>query len=127
LLEHRPFHCFAEDHVRDFLFVEDVAEAIATLVASQLEGVVEIGSGEGVKLGSVAKEVARELKAEHHLTLTSAPHLPDNPSKLVANPKRLKEEVGFCPRYTLESGLKQTILWWKNEISYRYRIGNFES
>ena len=116
LLDEQTFHCSAQEHVRDFLFVEDVAAAFAALVDSTVLGTVDIGSGEGIRIGDLALHIARHLDAEGRLTCGSAPESPDNPSTLIANTKKLTHEVGFQPKYSLQEGIQKTITWWKNEI-----------
>ncbi len=116
LLDKEPFHCLAQEHVRDFLFVEDVAAAFAALVDSAVVGIVDIGSGVGIRVGDLALHIAHHLQAEKCLTFASAQESPDNPSALIADKTRLTHEVGFKPKYTLQEGIQKTITWWKNEI-----------
>ena len=116
LLDEEPFHCLAQEHVRDFLFVEDVAAAFVSLVDSPVVGIVDIGSGKGTRMGDLALHIARHLNAERQLTYASARESPDNPSALIANTNKLTHEVGFLPKYTLQEGIEKTITWWKNEI-----------
>ena len=47
------------EQVRDFLHVEDVARAIVSVLDSELEGPVNIASGEAVTLKSVIETIAR--------------------------------------------------------------------
>lgn len=116
LLDEEPFHCSAQEHVRDFLFVEDVAAAFVALVDSTVVGTVDIGSGEGIRIGDLALHIARLLQAEEHLTFASAQTSSDNPTSLIADKKKLTHEVGFQPKHTLQEGIQKTITWWKNEI-----------
>jgi nucleoside-diphosphate-sugar epimerase len=118
LLTSQSFHCSAQDHVRDFLFVEDVAAAFAALVASQVEGTIDIGSGVGIRVGDLVAHIASFFHTPHQLTFADAKESADNPSHLIANTKRLIEEVGFQPKYSLQEGIENTITWWKNEICH---------
>ena len=72
LLGQDSFHCTAEAHVRDFLFIEDVAEAFAALVESTIIGTVDIGSGKGTRMGDLALQIARQLDKEAKLTFSSS-------------------------------------------------------
>ena len=116
LIEGEPFHCSSQDHIRDFLFVEDVAAALAILVDSSVEGTIDIGSGKGIRVGDLVSQIARHLQAEEQITFATANVSADNHSTLIADNKRLAEEVGFHPQYTLQEGVEKTITWWQNEI-----------
>lgn len=119
LLSNTSFTCTSQTHVRDFLFVEDVARALVTLFDSEAQGTVDIGSGIGTPLGHCVTRVAEKMHKLHSIILTSSPGSPDNPLTLVADTDRLFNEVGFKPRFSLEQGLDLTLDWWKkNEIRH---------
>lgn len=111
-----PFTCLSQNHVRDFMFIEDVAEAFVTLLESSVEGRVDIGSGEGIRLGELVKKIASKMGNSTSLKLSSAPASPDNPAELVANTQRLIHEVGFTPKHSFETGIDKTIQWWESQI-----------
>lgn len=96
------------DHVRDFLHVEDVARAAATLMDSQVDGVVNIASGNPIKLSEFGKLLARIAGRPDLLTIEHAAPTPDNPLNLVADVELLRS-IGFVPKYSLEEGLKTLI------------------
>lgn len=112
LLARAPFICSSQNHVRDFLYVEDVAAAFVSILESGVEGTVDVGLGEGICVGEIVTRVAAKLEVRHLVKLLSAPDSPDNPLTLVANAKRLIEEVGFKPKFTLQQGLEKTLQWW---------------
>jgi nucleoside-diphosphate-sugar epimerase len=41
------------------------------------------------------------------------------PELLVGDTARLREEVGFTPRWTLEDGLQATVRWWEAQLAPR--------
>jgi nucleoside-diphosphate-sugar epimerase len=45
------------------------------------------------------------------------PTNPDEPSELVAEVTRLRDEVGWTPPQSLEERAAQTIAWWQSELS----------
>ncbi len=95
--------------VRDFLHVADGGAAFAALLASNVEGPVNIASGSGVAIADVARMVGADLSTVDH---TQA--LPDgSPTRLVADISRLRDEVGFTPSHGLHSGLADTVAWWR--------------
>lgn len=100
--------------VRDFLHVDDVARALAALAASDVTGPVNVGSGDGVAVRQVVRMLALAAGAENRLDIGARPGRPGEPPKLVADVRRLHDEVGFRPAYKLEDGLAQTIAWWRH-------------
>lgn len=116
LIAQTPFKCTSQEHCRDFLFVEDVAEAFVSLLDSSVEGAVDIGSGESVRIGDLVTHIADRLEGLNLIQFSSSPSSEDNPTALIAQRTRLFEEVGFKPKYTLHKGIDKTIEWYRNEI-----------
>lgn len=113
LMDHAPFECTSQNHFRDFLYVEDVADAFVALLTSRVEGTVDIGSGDAVRIGDLVDMVATQFGAATTMRYGATTSTADNPSSLIANPTRLSQEVGFHPKYTLQEGLKKTVAWWQ--------------
>jgi nucleoside-diphosphate-sugar epimerase len=103
--------------VRDFLHVEDVAAAFVALLESDVQGPVNIASGKPVAVGDLVTSIARRLSRLDLLDRGALPTPGGEPPLLVADVQRLDHEVGWRPRYDLESGLEQTIEWWRAELS----------
>ena len=107
--------CRHGDLVRDFLHVSDVGEAFAALVDSDVEGPVNVASGSGVRLGDLIGKIASRLGQEDRIDVGREPAAGDSPV-LVASVDRLRREVGFSPRFDLDSGLDDTIQWRKDNF-----------
>jgi len=116
LLAGRRCSLTSGDQRRDFLHVEDVADAIWAVAASDIEGAVNIASGVPTPVGDVAREIARQLARPDLLSLGALPASADNPPWLCATPGRLHNALGWRPRFELASGLEQTIEWWRRRI-----------
>jgi nucleoside-diphosphate-sugar epimerase len=101
---------------RDYLYVRDVAEALTLLVRSDLEGVVNVGSGRDVAVRDLALAVAQRLGRPDLLGLGDRPGSDDDAPLVVADVRRLTGGLGWRPRYTLESGLDETIAWWRRQV-----------
>lgn len=98
--------------VRDFLYVEDVAEAFAALVASNSAGTFEIGSGTGLTLGDLVRRLEL-LGGTNGLMLLGALEDRDEPVRIVAETTRITREIGWRPRVPLDEGLRRTLDWWR--------------
>jgi len=116
LLRREPAHCSHGKQVRDFLYVEDVADAFVTLLDSDVSGPVNIASGEAITLKEVIFKVADLLDGHSLVQLDSVPPGENEPELVVANVDRLVKDVGWSPSWGLERGLNETISWWKAHL-----------
>jgi len=114
LLRGEPVETTAGTQRRDFMHVADIAAAFAALLASPVEGPVNIASGEARPLAALLAEIARQTGAGHLLRLGARPMPPKEPAQLAAATQRLRREVGFAPRFDLASGIADTIAAWRD-------------
>lgn len=100
---------------RDFLHVADAAEALAMLLDSDVTGPINIASGKCVPVRQIVETLARLSGRPDLLAIGARPVPPDEPRRLAADVSRLKNELGFTPRYSLEGGLSATLQWWRDQ------------
>ena len=103
------------EQVRDFLHVEDVASAIWSVAQSDMQGVVNIGSGRPVTVRDVVTQIGSILNKEDLIALGALPYGDSDPKFVCANNRRLVENTDWVPRYDLEKGLRHTIEWWRRQ------------
>jgi nucleoside-diphosphate-sugar epimerase len=113
LLAGREARCTHGRQIRSFLHVDDVGAAFAALLASPVQGPVNIGSGDRTAIAEVLERVAREIRRPDLLKLGARPAPPGEPAVLVPDIGRLREEVRWSPRWRLDEGLKDTVRWWR--------------
>ena len=101
--------------VRDFLYVTDVAGAIATVAERDLDGVVNVGSGEPVQVAGIAGALGRLCGRPDLVRLGARPYPPGEPMFICADPGRLRS-AGWAPAYNLEAGLMDTVDWWRRHL-----------
>ncbi len=114
LLQGKPAKLTPGEQVRDFLHVEDVATAVCAVARSQLTGAVNIGSGQPVTVGEIARKIGDVLGKPELVKLGAQAYPPGEPMRIVADNTRLRQEIGWQPRFDLDAGLRQTIDWWKS-------------
>ncbi len=112
LLRGEPARCSHGNQIRDFLYVQDVAEAFVALLESTVSGPVNIASGKPVALRDVINTIAKIQNRPDLIELGIMPTREDEPQLLLADVRRLREEVGWKPKYDLETALRKTIKWW---------------
>jgi len=117
LLQGQPARCSHGNQIRDFLYVQDAADAFVALLASDVQGPVNIASGAPITLKQIIYSIADMLAQRSLVQLGALPNPANEPPLLVANTDRLANEVGWHPAYDLERGLEQTVLWWKGTLS----------
>lgn len=119
LLRGETAHCINGEQLRDFLYVEDVATAFVALLESETKGVVNIASGVAVELKDIVYTIAEHLGRQDLVQLGTIPSSITNPRKLIADVRRLKDEVGFEPSFKLKQGIDLSINSIKNLIESR--------
>ena len=117
LLRGQKALCGHGRQVRDFLHVEDTASAFVSLLLGDLEGTVNIASGNPISIGSLLLHIARLLNSDKMIEFDAVPASLNDPPFLVADIRRLREELGWQPRIGIEEGLKGTIDWWRKELA----------
>lgn len=112
LLDGNPAEVTTGRQVRDFMHVADVAAALVHVMESDLDGVVNIGSGEPVTVREIVSTIAGILEKEDLVRFGARPDNPTDPPFICANNERLRS-TGWTPSYRLRDGLEETIAWWR--------------
>ena len=115
LIQDRPARCTHGNQIRDYLYVEDVADALIALLESEVQGPVNIASGSPVSLEGIVYKISEKLNRKDLIHLGAIQASTNEPHLLVADVRRLSEEVGWSPKYDLNVGLDNTIDWWKRQ------------
>jgi len=116
LLRDQPARSTHGNQIRDFLYVEDVASAFVNLLESNVEGPINIASGQPVALSTIIYNIADLLGKRHLVKLGALPTPEYDPALLVADVRKINQQVGWKPKITLEVGLKSTIEWWEQKL-----------
>ena len=94
--------CTHGEQVRDYLHVVDAAEACVAVLDTDVQGPINIASGQPVRLRDLAGYIARRFKADNLLRM-GALHPPiDDPPLLGDGRKRNQELLELPPREFLE-------------------------
>ncbi len=89
---------------RDFIHVDDVARAVATLLDSDATGVFNMGTGEMTSVATVVDL----LQALSGCSIASLDLPVDPPLDFVCDITRLQRAIDWVPAHTIESGLRHT-------------------
>jgi nucleoside-diphosphate-sugar epimerase len=109
--------------VRDFLHVEDVGSALAAIAGSTVCGPINVCSGEPVTVREIVEALGRVAGRPELIALGARPYADGDPLVVYGDNRRLREEVGWTPRFELGDGLEQTWDWWKRQASAESALG----
>jgi nucleoside-diphosphate-sugar epimerase len=113
LLRGKRARCTSGEQVRDFLYVEDAAAAVAAVARSTETGPVNIASGQPVKIRTLVETIAKILDRSDGVEVGAVPDSRCEAARVVADPSRLFNRVGWQPAFTIDHGLLRTVNWWK--------------
>ena len=116
LLEGRPAACSAGTQLRDFMDCRDIGPAFAALLDSEVQGAVNIASGEAVTVAEVVTRLGALTGRPDLVQLGARPMAAGEPPRLVADITRLRREVGYAPAIPLDRGLAESVAWWREEL-----------
>jgi nucleoside-diphosphate-sugar epimerase len=119
LLGDKNAHCRHGDLQRDFLYSEDAGDAIAALTVSPVQGPVNIGSGVGTPLESIARTIGVAMNKSGRVNIDNIGYNAGQPRAIVADVTRLQSEVGWKAKYDLSQGLERTIDWRSLQMKLR--------
>jgi UDP-glucuronate decarboxylase len=114
LSRRREFVCANAFCQRDFLHVQDAADAVICLLRSKVEGAVNIASGQGVAIREVVEILATCIGTPGLVRYPPLSAVTLEPLLVVGDVQRLRAELNWSPQFTLERGLTQTVAWWRS-------------
>jgi len=109
----------AGENVRDWLFVEDHAEALLTVLEKgpigrsyNIGGENEARNIDIVRTICALMDEMHPKGAPHDRLITFVTDRPGHDLRYAIDPKRIREELGWRPSVTLEEGLRRTVRWY---------------
>ncbi|HZO80958.1 MAG TPA: NAD(P)-dependent oxidoreductase [Candidatus Binataceae bacterium] len=111
--------CTSGLQVRDYLAVQDAAEAFAVLFDSDVKGPINVASGQPVSVRGLIRMIGRQLDLVDRIEFGALSCGPEEPPLLVADVRRLCDEVGWRPKWSRAEGLAEAIRWWRESAQVR--------
>ena len=106
-------------NVRDWLYVEDHADALLTVVARGAVGrSYNIGGENEARNIDIVTTICTLLDemapvgAPHAGLITFVTDRPGHDARYAIDPKRIRDELGWRPSVTLDEGLRRTVRWY---------------
>jgi UDP-glucose 4-epimerase len=98
----------------DFIYIDDVIEAyvLAASVSGQEPGAIyNVGTGVQTSIGEVVKTAQQVLEYEVEPDWGSMPNRQWDIDVWVADNKKIREELGWYPKYNFEQGFRLMLSW----------------
>lgn len=112
LLRGESFQATSGEQVRDYLHVEDVAQALWLLAERRRAEGFNVCSGEPVTIRQLLETVADLVGGRELVRFGEVPYRPWDPMFVCGDNRKLRGE-GWSAGYTLRQGLEQTVDWWR--------------
>ncbi len=104
VLSPNPVTVWNTKPIRDFLYLEDAAEAIVRLLDTDYTGPVNLGTGVTVSIGRIA-EILEELSGKK---ITNLDQAVNGPMFFCCDISKVTKLTDWKPAHTIEEGLKKT-------------------
>lgn len=109
-------------NVRDWLFVDDHCEAILTVLEKGKSGsVYNVGGNNEVQNIDIIKHILKILGKDENL-ITFVKDRPGHDQRYAIDATKMKEELGWSPKFRFEDAIKDTVQWYLNNEEWLNRI-----
>lgn len=101
----------------DYLYIDDLIDALIALGNNGDEGIYPVGSGENRRLSEYISIIKSQINPDLSLGIGDLPY--KNPNKIDnqrMDIKKLVKDTNFVPRYTFEKGIKETISYFRSVV-----------
>ncbi|BCG61259.1 dTDP-glucose 4,6-dehydratase [Paenibacillus sp. URB8-2] len=113
-------------NIRDWLYVEDHCSAIDLVIHKGVLGeVYNIGGNNERTNVHIVKTILQELGKPESL-ITYVQDRPGHDRRYGIDPTKIMNELGWKPKHTFETGIKETIQWYLNNKEWWTRIPSGE-
>lgn len=106
--------------IRDFIHAKDVARGMMLAVERGINEPINLGSGTGVTIKTIAEMVAKNVPGGP-IPIIWDTNKPSGDAKRLMDITRAKSSCEFVPQISIEEGIKETIAWY---IKHRHNVNN---
>jgi nucleoside-diphosphate-sugar epimerase len=99
------------EQVWDYIYVDDVSEALCAVLETEANGTYNLSSGTATTLRSVVESIRDMVDPRLPIGFGDVPYRHDQVMFLEADISRLHTATGWQPRTSLAEGLAQTVTW----------------
>ncbi len=99
------------EQTRDFLYVDDVVQALLLTAknSNSYNETMNVCSGKGTKLSELAAAVNESMNAKAKIILGAIPYRDNEVWEMIGDNSKIKQKIGFEPQVNLENGIKRVL------------------
>lgn len=106
------------EQTRDFIYVDDLCQAILTTVRSNalpFGQAMQLGTGTEISINQLVEKMKAVVGTSHFPPVRYAPPRPGEVRRNYVSIARAQQYLGFSPRTTLAEGLRRTWTWFQQQ------------
>lgn len=100
------------NYERDYLHIDDAADAVARVLLSNHTGPINIASGRSISRRAIVETLENETGRQGLIQWTTPEQ--EEPASIVAEVTHLRIGLGFRPTVPLAVGLRRALAWWRH-------------
>ncbi|MEM5855236.1 MAG: NAD-dependent epimerase/dehydratase family protein [Candidatus Aenigmatarchaeota archaeon] len=113
-LKNKKIEIWSDKPTRDFIFIDDVVEALIKAIDSDfVGGPINLGYGKELCVGDIARLVSSQLNVE----LCVLNREVTGPLRMLCNNNKAKRILNWKPKIEFEEGLRRTVEWYRNNFN----------
>jgi len=109
ILSKKEIQCSSGEQARDYMYVKDAARAFVEILDSDIQGVVDIGTGEAIPVKTIINLIAEKLNGHEYIKFGKIDRSENEINTIVANISRLKDELFFVQEFSMREGLQRIL------------------
>ena len=109
LLAGQPVELTPGEQIWDYLYIQDVVDALCLMTRKNVAGLYNLGSGFPVKIKDVALKLAQIIGRVELLEIGQKPYNHDQIMWMQADPTKIARDLGWRPKIKLDRGLQYTV------------------
>ena len=106
MLAGKEFEVHNPNDIRDFVYISDVAEVLSTLICKEQLGIINIGTGTGFDISSIAQKIVNQIG---HKNLFRYCASTQPASVVVSNPTKLLSVIGDYSWTSIDKAISETV------------------
>lgn len=122
LLQDRTFDATAGEQVRDYLHVDDVAQAFVTMLLQRASGTYNIASALPLPIAELMRTIGGILGKEELIRLGTVPYRKWEPPFISGANDRLRS-LGWAPSVSLSDGIAGVAAYWRSALEHESGAG----
>ena len=122
ILEGKEIKATKGEQRRDFIYVQDVVNAYLK-VLDNLRNLdeefieFEIGTGISIPIRDFVNKIEEQINKKVNIKWGEIPYRKNEIFDSRAHIEKVKQYLGWSPKYDISSGLKRTVYWYKKSIN----------